>query len=1332
MFRRDKKKPDSKSTSPRVRRRRSFLSYKRRWLIWGSTFLLVGGVITYNVLTTDERVRARVESELSTALHLPVKIGHASFSLSKGLDIHEVSIYVDQTELADSRLIKAGQLHVMFDLKSLQRLRLQVDRVEASDVEVLLCEDMDSHTWNLGRMLRSQEAGRDASHATTQPLSAPELPMISLKGAKVIYARKTGGRLVPSGELQVDAGIYPTPNDRFTFSAVTRATGSDTSTRIIGSLSRKDGTILGRTSDLSFDDTLRRLLPSQVHAWFQDFQFAGKFAIPRFEYTFPRGAEPGGEFRVQLAFREVSARIRPEHWLARFERSRMQTNREAIRVGRMVGIDASLNKADPGGDASDDVQPLNLMSYLTLRSRSVPLQLDQVSGRATFTTQQVQLDEIRCRVQGQSLVVAGRLDGYDIDATAKLNVRTVPGTFMHIPPSRQFMAWAPGEVRTVYLQFKPDGKATFDLTLDRNQAGGPFLTTLVLDVFESQFQFEDMPYPLHQCAGRFVFENDKKTGLDLLYIQNLHGVGVPGTANEKSTVRVDGVVGPFVEGGAGVDVTVVGDNITSDRELRTCLPPEVRKALTIFGPIDYAQRLIAAGKREIALSAQEQLQWPRFYGGFVAQILRKPGPKQDTNTNITVKVERADGALKAFPYPMEGVSVTLKVTDDLLRIENLKMRRGPATLKIDGTVKFTDPANPDLQIAAINVPIGKELLNALPPTERSWLAKADLGGNVDIIGRVYLKPTVPGGEADVDFDLNLALRDASLLNRAGQVAFTGLHGNLFLKPARLRIINLAGTRGAGSVQVSGLADWQTGTPVVNVKLAARNLLFDKPLHDILPQVAREAWDQQQPEGTADIDLDYIGQSRLAAAAAPAAATTTSSPAPTAAVALAPATLTAGASSQPAEPQIQLTLRPLTMSATPKVFPYRLDDLQGEIVVNGDQVQLRDLRARHAASAIAVSGSGTLGDAGDFRLKVSGKALALDEELIAALPDALSDTLGKMQPTGEFDVQFDRLDIRTAKGKTSGKAPGITPGITPDKAPSPLPTTRPVDVDFDCRIAARNAGKNTGVPLTEINGSTHLTGEIRENRLTSINGTLKLDSFRVMGRQGLDLSATYRRTPYTQDFTVESFKTRFAGGTAAGAMTLIPQDDGPAQYSVMVDIVNADVDQAAGAEIGRRLHAQASASLSIEGILGDAASRRGRGDIAIHGQDMYEAPVMLGMFRMVNFALPVRAGVNDVRISYVLSGDRVTFENIELSSPGLRIYGDGFMDFTSRKMNFTLNTENPDGLEVWLVGPVLKRVKEDLFQIRVRGTIAQPEVKGEALPTFRATLDEVIKDVQRKR
>ena len=226
--------------------------------------------------------------------------------------------------------------------------------------------------------------------------------------------------------------------------------------------------------------------------------------------------------------------------------------------------------------------------------------------------------------------------------------------------------------------------------------------------------------------------------------------------------------------------------------------------------------------------------------------------------------------------------------------------------------------------------------------------------------------------------------------------------------------------------------------------------------------------------------------------------------------------------------------------------------------------------------------------------------------------------------------------------------------------------------------------------------------------------------------------SYVGPDYTDGLLLQSIRTRLAGGSVAGDVTIVSHGEAPSQYAVEAVVQNANLAEVVGPAVKTPMQGTLSASFDVEGIFGDTNNRRGRGRMQVHGHNMYEAPIILGFFRLVNFALPVRDGVNDVDVSYTLMRDRATFDSIELTAPGLRIYGDGVLDFAKHQINMTLNTENPDAWTLPFVNQLVRRAREELLQIKIKGSLEEPKVQALTFPTFQATLDQVVQEVKEGR
>src|SRR5208282_5131052 len=132
-----------------------------------------------------------------------------------------------------------------------------------------------------------------------------------------------------------------------------------------------------------------------------------------------------------------------------------------------------------------------------------------------------------------------------------------------------------------------------------------------------------------------------------------------------------------------------------------------------------------------------------------------------------------------------------------------------------------------------------------------------------------------------------------------------------------------------------------------------------------------------------------------------------------------------------------------------------------------------------------------------------------------------------------------------------------------------------------------------------------------------------------------------------------------------------------------------------ARVEEPVKGQLNASLSLEGVWGESAARRGRGDVDLSGKDMYKIPLVLGLMQITNLSLPLTSPFSQATARYSVDGPLVTFENINLRSGSMVMSGSGSMNFETRKVKMTFTTDNPDWPKLPLVNGLIQGAKNEL-------------------------------------
>ena len=573
-------------------------------------------------------------------------------------------------------------------------------------------------------------------------------------------------------------------------------------------------------------------------------------------------------------------------------------------------------------------------------------------------------------------------------------------------------------------------------------------------------------------------------------------------------------------------------------------------------------------------------------------------------------------------------------------------------------------------------------------------------------GRVYRGPASPemlrlNPNPDPDFDLRLTLRDGSVWPADGTFSADAMTGHLRLEPDRLEVIDLTGRRGGATLAGHGQVRWGAGRETVSVLASADNLVLDPALYRLLPPAARGGWDGVRPTGTVDAVLTYDDRD--------------------------PRTTEPGVEAYGVGPTtrpgsgVRVTLRPRDLSVSPLVAPYALDHVTGVVTLDPTRVTLTDVTGRHGDARVSVSGVGRLDDpARPWDLRLAARDVTVDADLMKAMPEILTGAMQSLKLAGKLDVDFTKLVYRTPAGPCALLQPQAAKGPVPAAT---QPGEQP-DVDFAASVSTAGAAVDVGVPLDDIHGTLSVAGTVRGGRLGEMAGDLSADSLKLAGRPARDLRATISKPAGEAALRVEKLQASVAGGDLAGQMVVAYPDDGPSRYALGLVLRGADVRELAPPG-DKKLRGKLSASLDVSGSWTDPATRRGRGDVLVTGNDMYRIPLVLGLLQITNLSLPINSPFEQATARYSLDGQRVSLEQILLKSKDMVMQGSGHLDFATKKVDLTFATDNPNWPTLPVVGQMWNTARRELLRIHVNGSLQAPEVSASTLDVVTTTVDEVF-------
>ncbi len=1285
-------------------------------------------IVGYALVTDAERVRLQAEDYLTRLVGGPAQVQAASLSLFEGLRLEGVTIRVPHDARApangapgDDIIFTARSVQIDYNPMDLLLGRISAERVVAVDPHVRLTEDLDNGAWNFQRL---QRVRRDESDGRFTP--PEELPEILLRNAQVDYARQAGGEVTPRGSVGIEAQLRPvaqgdqTDSGAYRFAVQTRGlsrSATDVGPRASGTIDLHGGNLEARLEDVDFA-ALLDILPRAAAEWSRQHGIMGRLQVPSISLDWenmvtivgPDGtSERVPRFRAVMRLDDAQMRGLPEEWLPA----------EEVQIRRQ--ITSFLRDFAPR--VEDEKLRRGLLA-MAERGELRPLEFRDVGGSFVFTDAGLLVNGLVGEFEGNRLRVDGIVDGYSPDAAISLVVQNA-GEALTLGPDLPYVNSLPRQVREIYERFLPMGRCRLRLELHRPAPvdGRPVrpIITGVVDVLDGTFTLDRFPYPVRNASGRLLLRYDRVTQQDQLVIEDLQGTGLAGGPNQNSRLTVNGVVGPLTSV-AGFDITVAGTDVSNEPLLIAALPEPARETIARFDPANHGRGAGLDGPAPPAMS---------FGGDFIAHVRRPPGPRQRWDFRVDLHLKDVNGAFEGFPYPLVNARGQVSVRRDHVEIIGADMTRpvpargdtqDPALATGDihfrGRVDWGDrpgdspdqdqPLRVDLTVSGRNLPTDAALLGALPPESVQQLAALGVGGFADVSARVFTDEA-----DDLAWDVTLDVTDGRFWPETGTFSLSDAAGRVRVLPDRIELTNLTGRRGEGNVTVNGSIELgESG--ITDARILAENVVLDSAIYDLLPPAARDAWDWLRPSGATDAQISYRGLTS-------ALLNEQRDPSPIDALVV-------------LEPQYEVILRPKGAQALPQAFPYPLQNVYGTMRIIPGRIEIQGLTADHALAEgqppakLELTGFGDLGagkDGGDvWQLKPRLIDAPLDDALLLALPDGLAETLVSLKASGTVTAAFDLLRVQT-------RPPPVDPPeeLGPDGAINPVPESL-VDVDFEVKVATHAAAADVGVPLSDVRGTIHLLGAYQRGELREVSGSFHGEQFAVRGRSGTELRGTFAMPALTRLLSIDDLSAQVAGGQLGGSVHLRfgESDEDPTHYAVQMAVREADVRRLVGEKPGAAadFSGRMTARLDVEGTFGDPASRRGRGEVIVEGQKLYDLPLVLGLLQVTNLALPIAEPFREATASFTLDGQRVVFDQIALRAADMQMNGQGTLDFASQKVDLSFTTSNHGWARIPLVGDLVGIARNELLRIHVRGTLKSPEVSGRTLPTITSTIDEVFR------
>lgn len=662
---------------------------------------------------------------------------------------------------------------------------------------------------------------------------------------------------------------------------------------------------------------------------------------------------------------------------------------------------------------------------------------------------------------------------------------------------------------------------------------------------------------------------------------------------------------------------------------------------------------------------------PRFSGDFVCRVHREPGPISRWTYDTDLSIRNGYGSFREFPYPLEDFSGELQIRRDYVRIVSAESTHKGATLSLSGISEWGRRVNPNRRVGEPGMRTELLLAGRNVPLDDALLRALPKEAREPLerfgIGGVFdvTGPiTVTDPRKPPDFEFAISARDARFAPGDWKTALDRIEASILLLPTSLKIDRAAGRRGDSPVSASGTIDW-SADPVMDIEVRGDQLALDAAGRDSLPKEGQSIWDGLRPRGATDLIL------RLSGAAA--------------------------------RPKWIAEIRPSGAAMRPDFFPMEMTSVTGAIIAASDRVELRDVQGNVAGGRATVSGVGEFADRSAWTLSIASTDTLVDSAFHQAVPDALKEILVENSFTGRVNLNFDSLAWTRSQDNRS------------------------IDIVFDSKFDLLGNAWKVGLPFAEVKGAGTLKGHFIDDQPAELSGSLALDSFAVGGFSARHGSAELSTDETSRRVLLRDMRAEIGDGDLAGSVEIDQTRRDQTRWSAQLLMRNADVAKLTEGTSGL-VSGTINASLAIEGAWAKDGSRtspqRGRGDISVTGEKMLKVPMIVGVTQIISLSLPFTTGFNEATASYSIDGERITFSDIALKSNEMKINGTGRLDLAAKNVSLDFYTASA-GKQLPVIGKLLDAARKELFQIKVRGSLSEPQISAGSFQTITTTVDEIM-------
>jgi hypothetical protein len=679
-------------------------------------------------------------------------------------------------------------------------------------------------------------------------------------------------------------------------------------------------------------------------------------------------------------------------------------------------------------------------------------------------------------------------------------------------------------------------------------------------------------------------------------------------------------------------------------------------------------------------------QWDSFLpSGLVDCDIELTFDGQTWLPEVHIKCHNVSFTYARFPYRLERATGQIDFVDNQLDV-GLRAFSNGEEVRVDAQWDYQGPHPAGfVAIKGNNIPFDNKFFDALDQRAASAMRQINPRGAFNFDARFWQDPApAPPG---FHYDIQGRVQHCSLRHERFPYPLDNVRGIVSITDGPWTFHNFRANNDSGEVVCEGRLEQTPEGRLLLLDFTGRNIALDDELRESLgdPHLAK-LWSDLNPRGAIDVDSQFrllLGN---------------------------------------AKPEVRAVVhpRPEISSIEPRSLPYRLEQLEGRLVLQQQQVHIERLSGRHGRTQVVAQGIGSNTPGGGWQVHLRQLAidrLDADRDLVQALPPRMREVTRQLNVRGPVNLHGS-LTMSCGGGRND-----------------------PVTTDWDFQVNLHRNTLQCGVPLENVFGSVRLRGGYNGQRYGSA-GELNLDSLFYRNMQFTEV----RGPIYIDDRHVLLGAAAHPAGSAEaprhitgrayqgtilsdGVIRLTPTP----HYVLDASLSGAELEQLSRdwMEGSQPVRGKVMGSVHLEGNDYAAGAAKGHGTINLRDANIYELRAMVSLLKVLSVKPPDPTAFTKSDINFRVDAGHLYFDQIHFIGDAVSLKGNGEMDFQGDvDLKFYACVGRAEG-RVPLVGPLFREASQQFMQIQVAGPLRNPQITREHFPGVMHSLQQLQAELSRQ-